>query len=639
MERRAAGGFKSLVTLRATEPNWEVAEVPALGRADSQPITYFMSKEVVGVAPTTTRRYAGSTTLSFSPDGRSIAFTSNRDGARAVWSIPSGGGAVVPLLAIKGANVASISWASNGDLFVAADRGGTERWQPYVRRADGTVMPFATSPDDSVQHFLSRQAVSPDGRWIAFASNGREPSDVDVLIADTDGGTQRRLVSGPAWHRDGGWSPDGRRLLVTRVRDNADQDLLLVDVATGAMHELTPPRDGKEQNVPVGWLADGRALGITDAGSEHLWLAAYDPQTGVRTAIDRPEWDIEVAASTPDGTVQAWAVNVDGYSTLRWRTGDGRGGEHELGGVVGDIAISADGSQLAFFRYSAASLPELRVLRTSDSHVRTVYRVESEADLSLAEPELVRVPASDGPIPVFVFMPKVHAAAVPAVLVIHGGPEAQSRPVPGTPLLRALLARGIAIVMPNIHGSTGYGKSWQTSIHHDWGGIDLRDLGAMAEWMATHPGFRHDRLAVFGGSYGGWASLLCITRLPRYWRCAVDWFGWSDLVQALELAAPNWRRFMERWIGNLETDREKLVARSPITHIENVRCPILVAQGANDPRVPKAASDVMVERLRGLGQQVEYLLYEGEGHGFSKRENQIDAQQRTLDFLSGHLLS
>ena len=198
----------------------------------------------------------------------------------------------------------------------------------------------------------------------------------------------------------------------------------------------------------------------------------------MRTAIDRPEWDIEVAASTPDGTVQAWAVNVDGYSTLRWRTGDGRGGEHELGGVVGDIAISADGSQLAFFRYSAASLPELRVLRTSDSHVRTVYRVESEADLSLAEPELVRVPASDGPIPVFVFMPKVHAGAVPAVLVIHGGPEAQSRPVPGIPLLRALLARGIAIVMPNIHGSTGYGKSWQTSIHHDWGGADMEDWPA-----------------------------------------------------------------------------------------------------------------------------------------------------------------
>jgi len=614
--------------------------VPVFDRPDLQPVTHFMSNEVVGVAPTTTRRYAGSTTLAFSPDGRSIAFTSNRGGPRAIWSVPTEGGEAAPLLAIEGANVAFICWASTGDLFVAADRGGTERWQLYVRRADGTVSPFATSPDDSVQHFLSRQAVSPDGHSVAFASNGREPSDVDVLIADTDSRKQRPLVSGAAWHRDGGWSPDGRQLLITRVRDNADQDLLLVDVSTGAIRELTPPRDGKEQNVPVGWLADGHLLAITDAGSEHLWLAAYDARSGERTIIDQPKWDIEMAVSTPDGTRQAWVVNMDGYSTLRWRTRDASIREHELHGVVGDLAISADGSRLAFFRYAATSLPELCVLRTGDGHVQTIYRVESEADLTtLAEPELVRVPAPDGPIPVFVYMPRVHAAVMPAVLMIHGGPEAQARPDLGTPLSRALLARGIALVVPNIHGSTGYGKSWQTAIHRDWGGIDLRDLGAVAEWMATNPGFSRARLAVWGGSYGGFASLLCVTRLPQYWRCGVDWFGWSDLVQALELTAPNWRRFMERWIGSLETDREKLLARSPITHIANVRCPILVAQGANDPRVPKAASDVMVERLRGLGQRVEYLLYEGEGHGFSKLENRIDAQQRTLDFLSGHLLS
>jgi len=333
-------------------------------------------------------------------------------------------------------------------------------------------------------------------------------------------------------------------------------------------------------------------------------------------------------------------VNVDGYSTLRWRTRDGRGGEHELRGVVGDLALSADGSQLAFFSYAATALPQLCILRTSDAHVQTIYRVESQVDTStLVEPKLVHVPARDGSIPAFVYLPKVRVGVVPAVLMIHGGPEGQARPDLGAPLSRALLGRGIALVVPNIHGSTGYGKSWQTAIHRDWGGIDLRDLGAVAEWMATNPQFRSDRLGVWGGSYGGFASLLCLTRLPQYWRCGVDFFGWSDLVQALELAAPNWRRFMERWIGSLETDREKLLARSPITHIANVRCPVLVAQGANDPRVPKAASDVMVERLRALGQPVEYLLYEGEGHGFAKLENRIDAQQRTLDFLSGHLLS
>ena len=202
----------------------------------------------------------------------------------------------------------------------------------------------------------------------------------------------------------------------------------------------------------------------------------------------------------------------------------------------------------------------------------------------------------------------------------------------------ALLQRGIALVVPNIHGSTGYGRAWQAAIHKDWGGIDLRDLRAVTEWMRTRPDFDPDRLAVYGGSYGGFATLTCVTQLPEIWRCAVDVFGVANLVTMLENSQPNWRRFLDRWIGKLPDDREKLVARSPITYVDRIRCPMLVLQGENDPRVPREESDQVVERLRALGRRVEYVVYPDEGHGFTKRKNMDDANERVVAFLTKELL-
>jgi len=205
-------------------------------------------------------------------------------------------------------------------------------------------------------------------------------------------------------------------------------------------------------------------------------------------------------------------------------------------------------------------------------------------------------------------------------------------------LVSRLLERGVAIVAPNIHGSTGYGKAWQARIHRDWGGIDLADLRSVADWMGAQPDFDSDRFGVFGGSYGGFATLTCVTRLQEYWCCAVDVFGPSNLVTMLENAPPNWRRWNKRWIGDLETEREKLIERSPITHAENVLCPLLVIQGDNDPRVPREESDQMVEELRALGRPVEYITFDGEGHGFARRESQVLMYERTAEFLERYLL-
>lgn len=606
-----------------------------------RPISDFEPRERIAPIPHTTRRFSCRSALALSPDARTLAFIADLGaGTYSAWTLPlHKAGKPTPALGVEDAALRSLAWSKRGDLIGAADRGGTELHQLYVARTDERVERLSWSEGERVQRLLSWNAVSPDGAHVAFSSNARQPTDMDVVIEDVERATERVLVAGPAWHVVGGWSPDGRSLLVMRVTANTEQDLFIVDPDSGVATPLT--RDEADvSNVPVGWLADGRPLAITDHGREHLYLAAYDRPTGEREVIDAPDWDVELAASSADGRVQIWSVNIDGYSTLRWRRDGTQRGEHPLRGVCEDLVISADGSLAAFHRTSATETPQLWVLDTSIGDARMIFETTRAVPASdLAEPELLRIHAPDGEIPVFVYRPRNARGPTPAVLYPHGGPEGQSRPsfTASLSYLLALVDRGITVVVPNIHGSTGYGRGWQKAIHRDWGGIDARDLRAVTDWMASQPDIDPHRLAVYGGSYGGFATLVCVTTMPERWKCAVDVFGVANLVTMIEHAQPNWRRFLKLWIGDLETDRAKLVDRSPITHMDQVRCPMLVVQGTNDPRVPKEESDQVVERLRARGVPVEYMVFEDEGHGFTKRANSDQAHARIVDFLTEQL--
>jgi dipeptidyl aminopeptidase/acylaminoacyl peptidase len=606
-----------------------------------RPISDFEPRERIVPIPHTTRRFSCRSALALSPDNTTLAFIADLGaGTFSAWTLTKGG-KPSPALGVDGAALRSLSWSKRGDLIGAADRGGTELHQLYVARSDERVEKLSWSEGERVQRLLSWNAVSPDGARVAFSSNARQATDMDIVLEDVESATERALVTGPAWHVAGGWSPDGRALLVMRVQANTDQDLFIVDPETGAMRHLTP-HEGDVSNVPAGWLADGRPLGITDHDREHLYLAAYDAMTGAREVIDASDWDVELAASSADGRAQVWSVNADGYSTLRWQRDGTRGGEHDLEGVCEDLIISADGSLAAFYRTSATETPQLWILDLVSGAARMVFETTRAAPSSeLVRPELIRIKAADGDIPCFIFRPKGAKGRAPAVLYPHGGPEGQSRPsfTSSNAYLLALVDRGFTLVVPNIHGSTGYGLPWQKAIHRDWGGIDARDLRAVTEWMASDPGIDPERLAVYGGSYGGFATLLAVTTMPDRWRCAVDVFGVANLVTMIEHAQPNWRRFLKLWIGDLETDRAKLVERSPITHLDRVRCPMLVVQGSNDPRVPQEESDQVVERLRARGVPVEYMIFADEGHGFTKRANSDKAHARIVDFLTEQLAS
>jgi dienelactone hydrolase len=448
----------------------------------------------------------------------------------------------------------------------------------------------------------------------------------------------------------GGWSPDGSKLLTLDFRNNSDTSLHLVDVESGETQELTPHED-YALFFPGPWAADGSGIYIvTDAGSEFRGLAFYDLEAGTYDRVDgEPQADVDDVTASTDHRYLAWLVNEAGWDRLRVRdleTGSDlpeadipKGARPHLTGFEPPPALSPDGSLAAVILAGPRRPPEVWVVETETGNGRAVTesRIGGLREDDLVDVDLISYPTFDGrDIPAWLYRPDT-TDRVPVVLAIHGGPEAQERPI-YQPLYQYLLSRGIAVLATNIRGSTGYGKSYQRLIQRDWGGGDLQDWDHAVKWLKDQDWVDPDRIGVFGGSYGGFAVLSCVTRLPDHWAAAVDVFGPSNLVTFARAVPPTWKRMMKRFVGDPDEDQELLIERSPLTYIDNVKAPLLVIQGATDPRVVKPESDQLVEKLRSMGRTVEYEVFEDEGHGFTKRPNELKAMRLSAEWLSRYLL-
>ncbi|MCA1555015.1 MAG: prolyl oligopeptidase family serine peptidase, partial [Chloroflexi bacterium] len=254
---------------------------------------------------------------------------------------------------------------------------------------------------------------------------------------------------------------------------------------------------------------------------------------------------------------------------------------------------------------------------------------------------LIRYQSFDGrEVPAWLYKPKNSNGKAPVVLSVHGGPEAQERPLYNySGMYQYWLSRGIGVLATNIRGSTGYGKSYQKAIRRDWGGGELRDEECAVKYLHSLDWVDPERIGFFGGSFGGFSCLSCVTRLPDYWKAAVGWFGPSNLITFVNSVPPYWKRYMKQWVGDPNEDRDLLIERSPITYVDKVKTPLFIVQGANDVRVVKAESDQFVEKLRERGVTVRYDVYDDEGHGFTKRHNELKALKDSAEFLEQHLNS
>jgi dipeptidyl aminopeptidase/acylaminoacyl peptidase len=583
---------------------------------------------------TSTRLYTGA--VGYSPDGKQIAHVNNGSGQFNLWTVPSGGGFPRQLTAFADNTVRNFAWSPDSrSILIQADQNGDEQHQLYLVGAVGG-WPEALTDKLDVQHNLSQGSWSPDGKTIAYCANDTNPANMDILLRNMETGAITRPLPSGKLYEPVAWSPDGRYLTVIDVYSNTNQNILLLDVRSGEATDTTP-HEGETIFYPGPWASDGSGFYlVTNQGREFSSLAFY------RLADSRWEWfqtpdeDIENVVVSKDKPIVVWSVNESGRSRLY---GLNLADKTPLRlpdlplGVIGGLDISPDGERLALVLVrpgEASNLYEFD-LKTGELKALGQSMLGGIDPADMIEPELVSYPTHDGrSIPAWLYRPK-GAGRFPVVLSIHGGPEAQERAAYN-------YNRGFGILAPNIRGSTGYGISYQKLIHRDWGGDELKDIEYAAKYLRGLDWVDSNRIAVYGGSFGGFATLSAVTRLPEYWAVGVDLVGPANLITFVKAVPPFWKRFMKLWVGDPEEDRAFLIERSPITYVDNIRVPMLVIQGAKDPRVVKSESDQMVERIRANGGEVQYYVDENEGHGATRRENALKWYRMVADFLEAHLL-
>lgn len=579
-------------------------------------------------------------------DGR-LLFVSDLAGVPQVWQAAPGR---MPELVLAPADRAQTLYPGirPGQLIVGADLAGDEHTQLLLIGSEGAaVRPFTNDP----AHIFHFGDWAPEGERIAFDGNQRSGRWSDVYVADIAGREWRRVLTDDSTNRAGRFSPDGRWLVVTRVRAHDRQELWLVDLS-GSESPRPLATDPAAQYGRPEWFPDGRALMVvSDQGQDLASPMRLDISSGELTPLVSVKQDTDDAVLNRDGEYLAYALNDNGAARLCVRhlaTGQERVVPGLPPGALYDywqsgLAWDRSGRRLAISWTASRGNPNVwRYDTATGTTTQLTFAPHDGVPLeALVEPEQVQYPTFDARQVPALYYPAVRplggSEPPPCVVVVHGGPEGQFRPT-FQPVVQYLVSAGFAVLAPNVRGSTGYGRAYS---HLD----DVRqrmdsvaDLAHAAYWLRDRRRARPDRIAVYGGSYGGFMVLAALTTYPELWAAGVDIVGIANFITFLENTGP-WRRHLrEAEYGSLEHHREFLASISPIHQVERIRAPLLVIHGANDPRVPVSEAEQLVARLRALGRTVEFLRLEDEGHQISKLRNKLRAYPLAVDFLTRHLL-
>jgi acetyl esterase/lipase len=525
-------------------------------------------------------------------------------------------------------------------VVVSHDSAGDERAQLSLLRPDDVEDPLGEDDLEPLvrdpAHIHSLAEVLEGGR-VVYATNRRNGVDFDLVLRDVSAATETVLYDGGGMVGGAAVAPDGSRALMTRpgIPAMSSQVLLLVGADT---REVTPA-DEPALFGGLQWLPDSSAAIVTtNSGRDRTGLARLDPGTGALDYLVTDDAHDVTGRLSPDGTQLLVVTDDDGASRLAIH--DAATGGHRVDVVTPGVGVadyltvprwSADSQGLAL-TWTSPTVPADVVL--VDAATGRTGAVASSADdlegLELVTPTSVGVPTPDGEsVPCFVYAPDSPTGS--SVLIVHGGPEGQSvRSF--SPVVQALAAQGHTVLVPNVRGSVGYGKRWYSLDDVERRLDSVADLAAIHDYL---PSLDLDpaRSALWGGSYGGYMVLAGVTFQPERWAAGVDIVGISSLVTFLENTSPYRRAHREREYGSLERNREFLESASPLNRISDVRAPLFVIHGRNDPRVPLSEAEQVAAAVRENGVEVELVVYDDEGHGLAKRVNRLDAYPRAIDFL------
>lgn len=522
------------------------------------------------------------------------------------------------------------------------DAGGAENFQTFVAGLNGGDIAI-TEPNTR----NGGPVFSDDGRTVFWNRVERGQSDYDILAMTVGDPASRRVVfEGTGQYSPVDVSPDGGRVLLSQYISALDSRLWILDLATGRATRL------RESAAPVSYSGgeftrDGRSIITTsDEGGEAQRLVEISLEDGAVTPLtEASNWDVDDFDLSDDGRLLAWSINEDGYSRVAVRDLVTRRAlpQPELpAGVLGALQFSPDGSKLAIGLSTPTSSGDVwswdvtggGLTRWTQSEVGPLDRA------SFVTPDLIRYPSFDDlRIPAFVYRPRGLEGRRPVIIDIHGGPEGQARPGFNLNYQQWVADHGAVVIVPNVRGSSGYGKTWLAADNGPRRQESVQDIGALLDWIATQPDMDPERVVVHGGSYGGFMVLASLAAYSDRLAGAVNIFGIANFVSFLQNTEA-YRRDLRRAEYGDERDpvmRAVFDRISPLNLTDQMTAPLLVIQGANDPRVPQSESEQIVDAVRAEGRPVWYLLATNEGHGFRKKFN-ADGQAEVTNLFFRRVL-
>lgn len=592
-------------------------------------------------------RAVGDTT--WSPDGRTIAFISNMSGRNNLWLVPADGGWPTQLT-VSDQRQSSPSWSPDGKwIAYQSDYDGDEQWDIFlVSPKTGQVVNLTNTREIAEQS----PVWSPDGRYLAYLVKPKSSSSHEIDVYDTLMREVKHLTTGTPKDRGNYgqvWSKDGKWIAYTQSQaKGTDSNIFVAEVATGKS-TLVTEHIGENLYTVNDFSPDSTHLLITsNAGNGYENVGLLNIAARKVEWLTRDKWEISGGNFSPDSKTITWTANVDGNTDIflhQRATGKTTSlplpkGVNYLGGS--QSAFSPDGTKLLYYHNGPSAPNDVWVysIGTGKSQQVTQSLIAGVRGQDMVEPYLVHYPSRDGKwtISAFVYVPYnaprngQHAA----IVYVHGGPTSQTHNSFNR-FIQYVVNKGYFVIAPNYRGSTGYGKEFQNANLFDMGGGDLQDVLAAADWIKQTGYPDPKKLILMGGSYGGYMTMMGVTKAPDVWAAGVPIVPFVNWFTEIQNEDPVLQQGDLATMGDLEKNKALYEDRSPINFINQVKAPLLLLAGGHDPRCPKSETQQVVDAIKKRGGVIESKVYENEGHGFAKVENQIDAYKRVADFLQAHV--
>ena len=585
----------------------------------------------------------------WSPDGKTIAFVSNISGRNNLWLVPAEGGWPTQLT-VSDQRQTSPTWSPDGKwIAYISDYDGDEQWDIFfVSPKTGQVVNITNTREISE----ASPTWSPDGRYLAYTVKPKTSSVYEIDIFDTLMRDTKHLTTGTSKDKmnvNPIWSADGKRIAYTQQQaKGADSNIFVAEVATGKS-ALVTPHEGEHLYTANEFSPDGKHLLVTsNAGNGYENVGLLEIASKKIDWLTQDKWEIEGGNYSPDGKSVSWIANLDGNTDIYLHElTSGRTtslplpkGVNGLGGA--ESAFARDGSSLLYYHNGPTAPNDVWVYSLADRKSRQITNslVAGVRSEDMVEPFLVHYPSKDGKwtISAFVYVPynMARSGQNAAVVYVHGGPTSQtvnsfSR------IIQHLVNQGYMVIAPNYRGSTGYGKEFQHANLFDMGGGDLQDVLAAADWIKQTGFLDPKKIALMGGSYGGYMTMMGVTKAPDVWAAGIPIVPFVNYFTEIAHEDPVLREMDLATMGDPEKNKELFHDRSPIFFVDQIKAPLLLLAGGNDPRCPKEEAQQVVDAVKKRGGIAEYKVYENEGHGFARVENQIDAYRRVSDFLKARV--